>query len=267
MASSSCNGMIPALRRQALRSQLIPISRSRIPMASCSACSGIWFNSGPSSRTAPANNAKAAPAPSAAGRQLRGVATASTIVNASTTSTSEARKAAPTAGAAVDQISMATLSKVFLMRLEAAWGARLAPAFAGFEPLGGFDRQFRVIEIELFDLLEPDLKLLQVDVVFLQLRVRKVLGGGFLGDLGFEIVALVDQLAVGLVTIGLEAGDDLLLLGPVERERFQDHCLAADLGDIVFQHLEPPRVVVGFRQQAHAVLQINRPHSLPPAPQ
>ncbi len=56
------------------------------------------------------------------------------------------------------------------MRLEDALGIGVEQAFAGFEPLGGFDRQFRVIEIELFDLLEPDLKLLQVDVVFLQFR-------------------------------------------------------------------------------------------------
>src|SRR5437773_4988021 len=38
-------------------------------------------------------------------------------------------------------------------------------------------------------------------------------------------------------------------------------------GDVVFQHLEPPRVIIGFGQQTHAILQIDRAHALQPAPQ
>ena len=94
-----------------------------------------------------------------------------------------------------------------------------------------------------------------------------MLSGGFLSDLGLEIITLVDQLAVGLVAVGLEARDDLFLLGAIDRDGFQDHRVAADFGDIVFQHLEPARVVVGLRQQAHAVLEIDRSHPLEPAPQ
>ena len=52
----------------------------------------------------PASSMRAAIVPINAGRQPRNVATASTIVKASTTSTNEARNAAPTAGAAMDQV-------------------------------------------------------------------------------------------------------------------------------------------------------------------
>src|SRR5712691_6876836 len=63
-------------------------------------------SSGPNAMTINASTARPAKVPSAAGRQLRTVATASTIVNASTTSTSELRKAAEIAGAAVVQIGI-----------------------------------------------------------------------------------------------------------------------------------------------------------------
>src|SRR5436305_9828353 len=55
---------------------------------------------------APASVARAAAVPNAAGRQPRKVATARTIVKASTTSTIEAKNAALTAGAAMDQLSI-----------------------------------------------------------------------------------------------------------------------------------------------------------------
>src|SRR5436190_1756463 len=74
----------------------------------------INTTSRPSSSTpAAASRQRAAAVPSAAGRQPRKVATARTIVKASTTSTSEARNAAPIAGAAVDQISIAISSYRF----------------------------------------------------------------------------------------------------------------------------------------------------------
>lgn len=60
------------------------------------------------------NARRAAPVPRAAGRHPRRVPTARTIVNASTTSTSEARKAEPMAGAATlqDAGSIASLPKI-----------------------------------------------------------------------------------------------------------------------------------------------------------
>jgi len=60
-------------------------------------------SSGPRVSTIAPSTASAAAVPAMAGFQPRSVATTSTIVKASTTSTVEARKEAPTAGAAVDQ--------------------------------------------------------------------------------------------------------------------------------------------------------------------
>src|SRR3546814_7186463 len=57
-------------------------------------------------RTMAPSTPSAAAVPSAAGRQPRKVATASTMVKASTTSTREARKVALMAGAAVDQVNI-----------------------------------------------------------------------------------------------------------------------------------------------------------------
>jgi hypothetical protein len=54
----------------------------------------------------PASEARAAAVPTAAGRQPRNVATARTIVKASTTSTIEAKNAALTAGAAMDKVGI-----------------------------------------------------------------------------------------------------------------------------------------------------------------
>src|SRR5438105_11899150 len=93
--------MIPAARNTALRSQPMPNSKSKTPMTSCSKWSGTWSRSGPSATTINASAASPAAVPATAPRQPRSVPAASTMVNASTTSTSEATKAAPTAGAAV----------------------------------------------------------------------------------------------------------------------------------------------------------------------
>src|SRR5438552_14563369 len=76
-----------------------------MPITSCSRWIGTRSRSGPSSRMAPASEARAAAVPTAAGRQPRNDATARTIVKASTTSTIEAKNAAITAGVA-DQVNI-----------------------------------------------------------------------------------------------------------------------------------------------------------------
>src|SRR3984893_2816585 len=96
--ASSWSGMMPAERRIALRSQRIPNSSSRTPITSCSRCSGTRSSKGPSATTISASTTRPVNAPSPAGRQPRTVATASTMVRASTASTSEARNAASIAG-------------------------------------------------------------------------------------------------------------------------------------------------------------------------
>lgn len=102
-SSGTRSGMMPAERRIALRSQPMPKSSSRTPMTSCRLAIGIVPINGPMTKTIRARTRSAAPVPRAAGRQPRSVPTTKTIVNASTTSTTAARKADPTAGAAVDQ--------------------------------------------------------------------------------------------------------------------------------------------------------------------
>jgi hypothetical protein len=52
-----------------------------------------------------------------------------------------------------------------------------------------------------------------------------------------------------------------------EGDRLQNHCVTTHLGNVVLEHLQPPHVVIGFGQQTHAILQINRAHALQPAPQ
>jgi hypothetical protein len=87
-----------------------------------------------------------------------------------------------------------------------------------------------------------------------------------LGDFSFKVVTFVDELAIGVVAIGFEAGDDLFLLPTIERDRLQNDRITVHSGDVVFQHLQPPHVVIGFRQQAHAILQIDATHTLQPPP-
>jgi hypothetical protein len=139
--------------------------------------------------------------------------------------------------------------------------------FAALQPLRGLGGKFATVKIQFSYLFEPALKLLQLDVVFFELVVSKVLRGRFLGDLGIEIIALVDEFAISIVPVGLEAGDDLVLLPMIERGRFQNDRLATHFGDVVRQHLQPPRVVIGFGQEAYAVLQIDDSHALQPPPQ
>ena len=105
-AASSCSAMTPAARRIALRSQRMPNSRSRTPIASCNRPQRHEAEQRAERDDDEREQRQARQAPSAAGRQPRTVATASTIVKASTTSTTELRKAAETAGAAVVQVSI-----------------------------------------------------------------------------------------------------------------------------------------------------------------
>src|SRR5271168_600637 len=199
MASSSCSGMTPATRNDAFLSQPRPKSSSRIPIASCSEEIGTRSRGGPSKRTIPASTVSPAAVPSAAGRQPRKVATARTMVKASTTSTREARNAALTAGAAVDQEIMFPSSAVLVMRFEDPARISIEQALAPLQPLRGFDSESAAVKIELLYLFEPSLQLLQLDIVLFELVVSEVLHRRFFGDFAFEIVAFVDEFTIGIV--------------------------------------------------------------------
>src|SRR5208282_5907647 len=245
----------------------MPNSRSRIPMTSCSRSIGTRSRSGPSTTMPPASKARPAAVPRAAGRHPRSVAAASTIVKASTTSTLEARKAALIAGAAADQLDIGFLSSaVLVMRVEDALRVGIEQDRASLQPFGGLLSEGTAVEIELADLREPVLKLFQIHVILLELGVCEVLGGCLLGDLALEVVALVDQFAIGIVAIGFEAGNDLLLLRLIECCGLEDHRLAAHLGDVVFEHLQASHMIFGLWQQANAVLQIDPTHALEATP-
>src|SRR5258705_2792052 len=84
----------------------MPNSKSSIPIASCNRCSGTRSSKGPSATTMRASTRRPANAPSPAGRQPRTVATASTIVSASTASTNEARNAVVIAGPMCAKLSV-----------------------------------------------------------------------------------------------------------------------------------------------------------------
>ena len=92
-------------------------------MASCRRCSGTSSRSGPSPATIRTSDARPASAPSPAGRQPRTVATASTMVSASTASTSEARNAAVTAGPICAQAA-SIMSCLPVARVSAACSGR-----------------------------------------------------------------------------------------------------------------------------------------------
>ncbi len=106
VVASSCSGITPAERRIAFRNQRMPNSKSSIPIASCNRCSGTRSSKGPSATTMRASTRRPANAPSPAGRQPRTVATASTIVSASTASTNEARNAVVIAGPMCAKLSV-----------------------------------------------------------------------------------------------------------------------------------------------------------------
>ena len=94
----------PAARRIALRSQRMPKSSRRMPTMSWSVVIGMRPSAGPKIATSSARKIALAPAPSSEERQPRVVPTASTMVSASTHSTSEARNAATKAVLACSQV-------------------------------------------------------------------------------------------------------------------------------------------------------------------
>src|SRR6266581_1741878 len=106
-SASSCRATTPAARRIAFLSHLIPKSSSSTPTASCRYWIGVRAISGPKARTSSARKASPARVPASADRHPRTVPTASTMVSASTASTSEARKAEAIAGPAWARESMA----------------------------------------------------------------------------------------------------------------------------------------------------------------
>jgi len=152
------------------------------------------------------------------------------------------------------------------MGVEDTLGVAVEQSLAGMQPLRSLLRQRCTIKIELPDLLQPALELLQVGVLFLEFGVGKFVDRDLLGDLGLEIGAASEKLAILVVAIRLEAGDDLVLLHAVKRDRFQDDAFAAHFGDIVLDHLQPTDVIVGLRQQADTILEIDRAHTFKAAP-
>src|SRR3546814_13925970 len=57
-------------------------------------------------------------------------------------------------------------------------------------------------------------------------RIGELVDSDLFGDLGLEISAATEELAVFLVAVGLEAGQHLLLLPAVQRHGIEDHSLA-----------------------------------------
>src|SRR3546814_12460917 len=58
------------------------------------------------------------------------------------------------------------------------------------------------VEIELLDLLQPALEFLEVCIFFLKLRIGELVDSDLFGDLGLEISAATEELAVFLVAVG-----------------------------------------------------------------
>ena len=94
MASSSCRALSPLARRIAFRNHCSPKISSNPPTTSRSPPSGIAVTAGPSTATIRASTPTPATTPVIAERQSRPVPAASTIVNASTASTTQARNTA-----------------------------------------------------------------------------------------------------------------------------------------------------------------------------
>jgi hypothetical protein len=112
-----------------------------------------------------------------------------------------------------------------------------------------------LVEVELLDFGEPGLELDQLLLVLLKLGEGEVRDG--LCDLGREGDALLDELLVVVVAVGVEARDDLLLLLLIEADRREQQRLALGLRDLVLHDFQATQKVVGFRQHADAALQIN----------
>ena len=121
-------------------------------------------------------------------------------------------------------------SAVFVVRVEDPLRVSIEQTFAALQPLGGFGSEPATIKIELFYLFEPSLHLFQLDVVFFELVLGEVLHGRFFGDFGFEIITFVDEFSIGIVPVGLEAGNDFALLPSIESDGLQNDRITTHLG-------------------------------------
>ena len=90
-SASSCCAFSPACRRIALCSHLRPNNKRNTPTTTCASATGNESIAAPRTTTITASTPAANPVPSSAGRQPLNSPTASTIVNASTHSTPDAR--------------------------------------------------------------------------------------------------------------------------------------------------------------------------------
>ncbi len=69
--------------------------------------------------------------------------------------------------------------------------------------------------------VEPGLKFPEVYVFLFELGIGELVDGDLLGDFRFEIRTASEELAVLLVAVSLEVGNDLFLLRPIKRDRLQ----------------------------------------------
>ena len=130
----------------------------------------------------------------------------------------------------------------------------------------GFIRQVRTVEIKFADFLEPGLQFLQVDIVFFKFRIGEMVGLGFLGNLGFEVLTFAEKLDILFVAVSLEASNYLVFLCLVQSNGFEKDRLARHFGDLILDHFEATGVVVGSGQQTNAVLKVDGSHALEPTP-
>lgn len=92
-------------------------------------------------------------------------------------------------------------------------------------------------------------------------------GGIHFGDLALEIATFSEEFAVLIVAVRLEAGHELVLLHIIQTDGFRLHGPALQTGDVILDRLHAAHMIAGFRQQADAVLEINRGRPFQRAPQ
>jgi len=135
---------------------------------------------------------------------------------------------------------------VFFVSLEHALGVGVEQRFTRSQPLLGIKCQGRPREIELANLPQPRLELLQVNIVRHQIGVGELVGCSLLGDLSLEVLSLVEEFGVLLITVSLETDDHLFCLPAVECDRLQQDGIAGHLTDLVLNDLEASRVIVSL---------------------
>src|SRR5258708_262692 len=156
---------------------------------------------------------------------------------------------------------------VLVLRLEDLSRKPVEQRGTARQPFGGLGGERRAARIKLADLLKPRPKLLQVFIVLLELGIGEFSGGALARDLRLEPLAALDEFLIGLVAIGIESRQYLLLLRTVERHCFQKDCFAPHPGDLVLDHLELAPMLIRARQDADAILQIDRTQCFDPSPQ